>query len=370
MPTPTLQNSSPYTKFFHTSPPYKDYKVFGCCVYPLLRPYQNHKFTFRTTPCTYLGPSPTHHGHRCLDTKTGRIYIARHTRFDETLFPSRTHQPTVTSSPPNTSSWMQMLTSHAYPNPSGMSTSLSTPQFLSSPSILSPSSLNHSATPLTRSLSPPLPTSPPNLISTTIPSSSHPNSPILNPQLIVDLSSYSNLQPPTSPNPSTHPVCQPSPPHTHTMTLRNSTMQRRHANLSHLSPTPSPLQLEPTYFTIANKHKEWRAAMHDEYTALIHNNTWELVPKPPNCNLVGNKWVFRIKRNPDNTISRYKARLVAKGYNQQSGIDYDQTFSPVVKSTTIRIILSLAAMNNWSLQQLDISNAFLHGTLGETVYMA
>ena len=71
------------------------------------------------------------------------------------------------------------------------------------------------------------------------------------------------------------------------MTLRNSTMQRRHANLSHLSPTPSPLQLEPTCFTIANKHKEWRAAMHDEYTALIHNNTCEFEPKPPNCNLVG-----------------------------------------------------------------------------------
>jgi hypothetical protein len=86
-------------------------------------------------------------------------------------------------------------------------------------------------------------------------------------------------------------------------------------------------------------------------------------------NLVGCKWVYKIKRNADGLVSRYKARLVAKGFHQQAGIDYDEMFSPVVKPTTVRIILTLAAQFNWPLRQLDISNAFLHGFLKEDVHM-
>ena len=80
-------------------------------------------------------------------------------------------------------------------------------------------------------------------------------------------------------------------------------------------------------------------------------------------NLVGCKWVYKIKRNADGLVTQYKARLVAKGFHQQARIDYDETFSPVVKPTTVRIILTLVAQFNWPLRQLDISNAFLHGFL-------
>lgn len=106
-----------------------------------------------------------------------------------------------------------------------------------------------------------------------------------------------------------------------------------------------------------------------EYQALIKNQTWILVPSQSSYNIVGCKWVFRIKYNPDGTLKQYKARLVAKGFHQRPGIDYSETFSPVIRPTTVRLILSLAISQGWSLRQLDVNNAFLQGTLTETVYM-
>lgn len=127
---------------------------------------------------------------------------------------------------------------------------------------------------------------------------------------------------------------------------------------------------EPSCFTAANKLPQWRHAMVDEINALLRNGMWSLVPPSAKYNVVVSKWVYRIKRKADGSLDRYKARLVAKGYNQQEGIDYSETFSPVVKPTTIRTVLFLATLHNWVTQQLDVSNAFLYGKLDEEVYMA
>jgi hypothetical protein len=108
--------------------------------------------------------------------------------------------------------------------------------------------------------------------------------------------------------------------------------------------------------------------MQAEFDALIGNDTWSLVSRPPGVNMVTGKWIFRHKLHDDGTLDRYKARWVLRGFTQRPGLDYDETFSPVIKPATVRVILSVALSQDWPVHQLDVKNAFLHGTLEETVY--
>lgn len=126
----------------------------------------------------------------------------------------------------------------------------------------------------------------------------------------------------------------------------------------------SPL-LEPTCYIV-----QYPLPMTEEFNALLKNQTWSLVSAIDSQNVVGCKWVFKIKRKSDGSIERYKARLVAKGFHQQPGLDYNETFSHVVKPTTIRTVLSIVVNCGWALHQLDVKNAFLHGFLKEEVYMS
>nr|KYP32233.1 Retrovirus-related Pol polyprotein from transposon TNT 1-94 [Cajanus cajan] len=136
-----------------------------------------------------------------------------------------------------------------------------------------------------------------------------------------------------------------------------------------LQPTLLLTHVEPKTTKQALSNPTWTAAMQTEYNALLHNGTWSLVPLPPHRTAIGCKWVFRVKENPNGTVQKYKACLVAKGFNQQFGFDYHETFSPVIKPVTVRLILTLALTHHWPIQQLDVNNAFLNGTLEEEVYM-
>lgn len=109
--------------------------------------------------------------------------------------------------------------------------------------------------------------------------------------------------------------------------------------------------------------------MKAELQALQSNDTWRLTLLPPQKTAIGCRWIYKIKYRVDGSIERYKARLVAKGYMQMEGLDYLDTFSPVAKLTTVRLLLALAAIDQWHLRQLDVNNAFLHGELDEEVYM-
>ena len=113
---------------------------------------------------------------------------------------------------------------------------------------------------------------------------------------------------------------------------------------------------------------KWESAMKDEMDSLMSNQTWELTELPPGKKALHNKWVYRIKEEHDGN-KRYKARLVVKGFQQKEGVDYNEIFSPVVKLTTIRLVLKIVAAENLHLEQLDVKTAFLHGDLEEELYM-
>jgi hypothetical protein len=108
--------------------------------------------------------------------------------------------------------------------------------------------------------------------------------------------------------------------------------------------------------------------MQAEFDALLRNGTWSLVDRPPGARVITGKWVFKHKLRSDGTLERYKARWVVRGFNQRPGIDFGETFTPVVKPATIRSVLAVVASKQWPAHQLDVSNAFLHGDLKERVY--
>ena len=114
---------------------------------------------------------------------------------------------------------------------------------------------------------------------------------------------------------------------------------------------------------------KWLAAMQEELESLAKNDVWTLVDRPRNCNIVSNRWVYRIKRSPEGKIERYRARLVARGFSQVEGVDYFETYAPTANMVVVRTLFAYAAIEGLHVQQFDIKAAFLYGDLEETVYM-
>ncbi|GJY76292.1 ribonuclease H-like domain-containing protein [Tanacetum coccineum] len=207
------------------------------------------------------------------------------------------------------------------------------------------------------------PTNQPTNHSTLQPTPSAPTNPT--PMTNLPLTISIPPTPPPVPSPATtQPNCNLAS--THSMVTRyrvgtNRPTQRYTLSVSTISPIPKS-------YNHAFQDPHWYRAMLDEYNALIKNNTWILVPRPSDANIVRSLWLFRHKYNADDTLNRYKARLVANDSTQLTGIDVDETFSPVIKSATIRTVLSLALFRHWPVHQLDVNNAFLHGG-SDTAYL-
>ena len=128
-------------------------------------------------------------------------------------------------------------------------------------------------------------------------------------------------------------------------------------------------QIEPKSFADAENDEFWIMAMQEELNQFERNKVWELVPKPEHQSIIGTKWVFRNKMDESGVVVRNKARLVAQGYNQEEGIDFDETFAPVARLESIRMLLAYACHKDFILYQMDVKSAFLNGYIMEEVYV-
>lgn len=328
------QFTSPHHALFKELPDYKALRAFGCACFPFIRPYNKHKMEFRSTECVYLGPSPQHKGYKCLSPE-GRVYISKDVLFNENKFPY-----------PNLFSAGSRESAHCSSSPYPANI----PLLDSHSSLSGQSSCVHESQTTTSSSS--------QSVSTpTIESNSADNLiPVDEPSPTAVLHSTDELN--SGPD---HPPIPPPTTNVHPMQTRaKSGISKPKILLTHI---------EPTTVKQAIADPNWLGAMREEYSALLKNNAWTLMELPPHRKAIGCKWVFKLKENPDGSINKYKARLVAKGFHQQEGFDFNETFSPVVKPVTIRVILTLALTYKWDIQQIDVNNAFLNGILQEEIYM-
>jgi histone deacetylase 1/2 len=371
MPTPILQNKSPYFTLLNKQPDYKALKIFGCACFPFLRPYHTTKLAYRSQECIFLGYSSTYKGYKCL-SPDGRIYVSKDVLFNEQRFPYPQLFPN----------------SHTTETPSMSPTSTSQVPLHLPTQVINPVPIT--IIPHTLNPEPSSPTQSPNpMLITTVPNAAipEPSSPPLSPPSSTN--NYSSTTPlPVSPsnsessspnvqnsNASQHifsPLSsdfslESSPGNTTSHPTQSHTMVTR--SKARANPTLLLTHIEPTTIKQALQIPHWKKAMQEEYDALIKNQTWSLVPAPTHKSPIGCKWVFRIKENADGSINKYKARLVAKGFHQKAGSDFTETFSPVVKPVTVRTVLTIAVSNRWPIQQIDVNNAFLNGNLEEEVYM-
>lgn len=329
-PSKLLGYKTPYEVLFHKKPDFSILKVFVCTCYPFLGPYRKDKLSPKSAKCTFIGYSPMHKGYKCYDNNTKKTFISRHVVFEESSFPFCTCNSTPSELDNTTITLPISLLPDSLPTPD---TTTDTSSFNDSGSLdcTSPPQSPHS--PPVDSSSPPDPST--ELIVHPHPLNTRSKMGIFKPKLLPDFVTHHSV-----------------------------------AHLLHSAFIGELQQIrEPMSFKTSFQSPVWRPSMDKEYNALQQNNTCTLVECKPSMNVLGCKWVYKVKLNSDGTVERCKSRLVAKGFHQVDGVDFNETFSPMVKVSTIRVLLTLVVSNGWHMQQLDVFNAFLHGDLNETIYM-
>ncbi|GKU98443.1 hypothetical protein SLEP1_g11451 [Rubroshorea leprosula] len=318
IPSSVLNNQSPYERLHGILPAYNLLKVFGCACFVLLPPHEHNKLELRARLCYFLGYGITQKGYRCWDPVSQKLRVSRHVVFwEHTMFSSLSN--------------FKVSSSHQ-------------PPFFTNPSIkLFPSDSNAGTSDELYNASPHAPTS---FVEDDLP-----------------VGNASDNFEPSSTSSSTNELVVPSSSH--------PTRVRKPPNYLrdyHCFPAVTSLH-EPQSYQEASSNPLWQQAMQDELQALENTRTWDLVDLPTEKSLIGCKWVYKIKTRSDGSVERYKAHLVAKGFTQEYGIDYEETFAPVARLTSVRSLLAIAAIWRWKLFQMDVKNAFLNGDLEEEVYM-
>uniref|UniRef100_A0A803P1W3 Integrase catalytic domain-containing protein n=1 Tax=Cannabis sativa TaxID=3483 RepID=A0A803P1W3_CANSA len=342
LPTKIIGDISPYECLFHNILDYKMLKLFGCACYPHLRPYNSHKLSLRSEKCIFVGYSLHHKGYLC-ENQAGRMYIARNVTFNEEDFP--------------TSQTISPYQVHNQLLPYFPSASFNTPMFPTdhiSHVVRDAEAIHaHDSRPPTRASS-----------SDVVPDAGHTAATRSAATTTAHIMQQSNLANATPPIPPSN--LDFTAPNSQNLTSENqnlvqipttSTPENQHTTPD--LPIPTPKTSHNQIPLTMNQHSmitRSKAGIHKPkaYTSTLHPLPESILPKEPTT-------LQQALSDP--------LWLVAKGYSQTPGIDYIETFRPVVKPATVRVLLTLAVSNDWPITQLDISNAFLNRTLKETVFM-
>ncbi|KAH0734949.1 hypothetical protein KY285_010656 [Solanum tuberosum] len=330
-----LKMATPFAKLYGEQPDYNSLKVFGCRCFPYIK--GSSKFNPKTYPCVFIGYDSLHKVYRCYHPSRRRAYISRHVVFNENTLPYVSPNQSHTNIDVSThlATFVESFSKlQAYDNSgevqadstqvTGDNATIKTPILLNDESTIDLSSAgsddDHEKQ--VDSDDPYGPIQLPTLID--VPVDHQPDDTTLKSITLVDVLVE------VLPTPQGHYM-----------------ITRHKANEHHLSLVArrnKEILKEPNTNKEALGSPHWLAIMQEEINALHTNKTWILVPKSPGINLVGSKWVFKTKLKADGTIDRYKAKLVAREFSQLEGVDFEETFSPVVKATTIRMVLSIAAL--------------------------
>ena len=344
MPLQSLDNIFPYQKLFGIPPNLDHLKCFGCLCYASNTSPHKTKFDSRANPCIFLGYPHNQKAYKLYDLTTHKIIISRDVYFYEKHYTYHQHSAKTHD------------TQH-YPFflPISTPTDIIVDDIFHTLNFLEQTTAADNNIPQTHS-----DISPSKTVDLSTNIIQHDR---ITPQVPIRRSNrQTNI-----PTYLSDYICN------NVSCIANNwcSMMSCHAftNSQQCLMAQLPPITEPTSYKIASQDPKWVHAMQQELQALSANNTWLLVDLPTNKKPIGSKWVYKIKLHADGSIERYKARLVAKGYNQKYGIDYDETFSPVVKMATIRSILTLAVHHKWQIFQLDVNNAFLHGDLHKEIYI-
>jgi histone deacetylase 1/2 len=355
LPSLVTQNKSPYSLLYHKEPEYNSLKPFGCACYPCLKPYNQHKLQFHTTRCVFLGYSNSHKGYKCINSH-GRIFNSRHVIFNEDHFPF--HDGFL-----NTRGPLKMLTENS---------SVSFPLYSAgnaNNNVTTPVTKEAFADDINQEETEEIVGQAENPQATDTDADISPRNNTINE--VTDHTEILGMDQQNADEPGTNNTSNDTGTSTNIHWMRTRSKAGIHKpKVPYIGLIETNTDtMEPTTVKEALTRPLWKEAMNNEFQALMSNHTWTLVPYQGQENVIDSKWVFKTKYKANGSIERRKARLVAKGFQQTVGIDYEETFSPVIKASTTRIILSIAVHLNWDVKQLDINNAFLNGYLKETVFM-
>ncbi|CAH9098391.1 unnamed protein product [Cuscuta epithymum] len=368
IPTRILQDSSPFEVLNRTKPSIDHLRVFGCVCFVYIPGEQRNKLEAKSIRCIFLGYSTTQKGYKCYNPSTSKTFVSRDVKFieDQGYYDKKERESLEElSRPSDLASSLRFLLDHLGNNKSKDSSQDDTPsnqdgngdtqEEEEEPSATQESSQTQEEVPLQNTSQ-----------EDSVDQEGHTQ------QEEREMVKDTETEPVQSLRRSTRLKFR-NPRYYNSQAVVHPIQSVCSIDLLPKAHQAFLVKIEenqiPNSYEEAKDKKVWVDAVGDERGAMERNHTWDVEDLPKGRKAVTSRWVFTIKYKSNGDIERYKARLVARGFSQTYGKDYKDTFAPVAKLNTVRVVLSLASNLSWNLWQMDVKNAFLQGELEEEVYM-